>query len=94
MISNMHRAASQIDLPILVINGGLDYFTPPEYAESFFAEIPKSSKNQHHYYPKSYHLLMYDDYRIAIFNNVSEWISERECQFNTKSRLIQTPKHT
>jgi len=74
LISEMNDAAKNVNCPVLVINGGHDYFTPPENANDFFTHLPPSNLNQHGYYPNSYHLLMYDDYREKIFAEISEWI--------------------
>ena len=75
LISMMNTAVEKIHVPILVINGGRDYFTPPEYTQEFFSHIPFSEKNHHAYFRESYHLLMYDDHRDEIFGEISRWIS-------------------
>lgn len=75
MISDMNTAVAKVDCPVLVLNGGLDYFTPPEFAESFYSCLPKSETNKHSYFADSYHLLMYDAHREQIFEEISQWIS-------------------
>lgn len=76
LITKMNASAKHLNTPTMVINGGKDYFTPPEYAEEFFKHIPKSPKNHHSYHPDSYHLLMYDQHREKIFNKISSWITQ------------------
>jgi alpha-beta hydrolase superfamily lysophospholipase len=75
IISKMNVTVEKIHVPILVINGGCDYFTPPEYTHKFFSCIPFSEKNHHAYFAESYHLLLYDDHRNEIFSEISRWIS-------------------
>lgn len=75
LISQMNSAAEKIQIPIMVINGGRDYFTSPEYTKKFYASIPYSNLNQHVYFPESYHLLMYDNNREEIFDQISRWLS-------------------
>ena len=77
LISAMPSVAGEIHCPIMVINGAHDYFTPPENANEFYALIPPSEKNQHAFYPDSYHLLMYDEHRREIFKEISQWISQK-----------------
>ncbi|MGJ8657990.1 MAG: alpha/beta fold hydrolase [Akkermansiaceae bacterium] len=77
LISGMHSLAQGMNCPIMVINGGHDYFTPPENALEFYKHIPPIPGNEHVYYPDSYHLLMYDSHREQIFSEISQWISNR-----------------
>jgi len=74
LISEMNTAAENINVPIMIINGGHDYFTPPQNAEEFYARIPHSEANQHAYFADSYHLLIYDAHREEIFGELSQWI--------------------
>ena len=73
-IRGMNEKATHLKHPTLIINGGKDYFTPPEYVKTFFKSIPDTTTKSHQYYPDAYHLLMYDDQRKEIFNEVVEWI--------------------
>ncbi len=75
-IDGMNLKAESIDLPILVVNGGKDYFTPKQYTEQFFSKIPSSTDKTHRYYPDAYHLLMYDEQRNAIFAEMLEWLDK------------------
>lgn len=77
LISKMNKVAHKLNIPILLVNGGQDYFTPPRYAEEFFASIPHSASNHHSYFEDSFHLLMYDAHREEIFSEISKWITER-----------------
>jgi alpha-beta hydrolase superfamily lysophospholipase len=77
LISEMYSAAENITCPIIMLNGGHDYFTPPENAAEFYKRFPSSSQNHHAYYPDSYHLLMYDSHREQIFSDITQWIKIR-----------------
>ncbi len=77
LIKAMPQCATRIDLPTLIINGGNDYFTPPQYVESFIHHFPNPSNVQHRYFPNAYHLLMYDEQRQEIFANIVEWIKNQ-----------------
>ena len=73
-ITRMHEKASYLESPTLIINGGKDYFTPPQYVKTFCAAIPTTTKIDHLYFPNAYHLLMYDDQRKEIFNHIKDWL--------------------
>ncbi len=91
LIAKMNTAAENINIPIMVINGGHDYFTPPKNTEEFYDRIPHSETNQHAYFANSYHLLMYDSHREEIFTEISKWIDGEKSKISGKSRL---PKKT
>ncbi len=76
LITEMNIKANHLNIPTMVINGGKDYFTPPEYADDFFSHIPTSPKNKHSHHPDAYHLLMYDQQREKIFSKISSWITQ------------------
>jgi alpha-beta hydrolase superfamily lysophospholipase len=78
LISQMNTTARKLHVPVMVINGGLDYFTPAEATAEFYAQIPFSKANQHAYYANSYHLLMYDDHREEIFAQISQWLGNKK----------------
>ena len=80
LISDMNSIATNINIPIMVVNGAHDYFTPPDITEEFYAHIPHSESNQHAYFLDSYHLLMYDAHHKEIFNEISQWITEKKCK--------------
>ncbi len=75
MISNMNTAIAKVDCPVIVLNGGLDYFTPSEEAEYFYSCLPSTETNKHAYFKDSYHLLMYDAHREQVFDEISKWIN-------------------
>ena len=78
LISSMNLIASKIDCPVIVLNGGLDYFTPSKYAKSFYTKIPESPQNKHVYFADSFHLLMYDDNRDVIFEEILDWVNVKK----------------
>jgi len=69
-----HDEQAATESPTLIINGGKDYFTPPQYVKTFCAAIPTTTKIDHLYFPNAYHLLMYDDQRKEIFNHIKDWL--------------------
>lgn len=75
-IERMIPLAAGIEHPILVLNGGQDYFTPPNFTEEFVANIPAQVESSHYYLPEAYHLLMYDEQRERVFRAISEWIAD------------------
>lgn len=77
-ICSMHDKATHFSHPTLIINGGKDYFTPPQYVETFYQKIPSSTDKQHRYFPDAYHLLMYDDQRQEIFADIVKWIKTKK----------------
>jgi len=77
LIESMPQAAKTIQHPTLILNGGQDYFTPPEFIETFLKNIPKSTPLTHKFYPTAYHLLMYDDLRDTIYQDISQWLKNQ-----------------
>lgn len=74
LIEGMHTAAQSIDCPLLVINGGNDYFTPPITLENWLTKLTNTSSLTHFYLADSYHLLLYDDQSEEVFRKVSTWL--------------------
>ncbi len=77
LISEMHTAVQEVNCPVMLLNGGLDYLTPSESVKHFFNQIPQPKLNKHAYYPDSYHLLMYDNHRNQVFSDIHEWIHKQ-----------------
>lgn len=76
-IQGMIDQAKTISHPVLVLNGGKDYFTPPAFTEEFIENIPHDTDTTHRYFPEAYHLLMYDDARLQVFAAISQWIGDK-----------------
>ncbi|GAA5494424.1 monoacylglycerol lipase [Rubritalea halochordaticola] len=76
-IRGMMQQAKHITHPVLILNGGQDYFTPAAFTEEFVSHIPSSTDTRHRYFPDAYHLLMYDDARNEVFAAISQWIGDK-----------------
>eukprot|EP00112_Aurelia_sp_Birch-Aquarium-sp1_P009516 Seg20837.1 transcript_id=Seg20837.1/GoldUCD/mRNA.D3Y31 product="Monoacylglycerol lipase" protein_id=Seg20837.1/GoldUCD/D3Y31 len=81
-IEGMNKKAESFTHPVLVINGGKDYFTQPEFVEEFFKHIPTQIEKKHAYYPRAYHLLMYDEQKAEIFTSITDWLREIEPSYS------------
>ncbi len=70
------EAAREFDLPLLVLHGGNDLFTPPEEVIRFVEErLPAAPQPQRKLFSGSYHLLLHDVEREEVLRTVEEWIS-------------------
>ncbi|WP_200267831.1 alpha/beta fold hydrolase [Luteolibacter pohnpeiensis] len=79
-IDTMNDCAEKIDIPLLVLHGGQDFFNTDSDMRGFIAHVPE--KVTYHNYPKAYHLLMYDQEKDRIFRDVEKWLTKvRNDQF-------------
>ncbi|MBT8043980.1 MAG: lysophospholipase [Verrucomicrobiae bacterium] len=77
MARAMDARAAAIRCPVLVLHGGKDIFTEPDSVTAFYKHFPETANGMaktRHYYPDSFHLLMYDHDRDKIFKDVSSWL--------------------
>lgn len=74
LITTMNDCAGRLRTPVLVLHGGQDFFNNDADLRGFVARVPKGTPMVYHNYPNSYHLLMYDEKREAIFRDVSRWL--------------------
>ncbi|WP_435895715.1 serine aminopeptidase domain-containing protein [Oceaniferula spumae] len=72
----MPRQAEAVDCPILVLHGGKDIFTSEDSVKNFYEHLPETTPKARKYYPRSYHLLMYDAHRQTIFKDTVDWIKK------------------
>lgn len=72
----MDQAAASVVCPTLLLHAGKDCFTQVEKVNDFYAHFAQSVSKTHHYYPQSYHLLMYDHQRDKIFSDISSWLDQ------------------
>ena len=77
LIVAMPLAADSLSCPILVINGGQDFFTQPEALEHWLSFIPASTPLEHSYFQESYHLLLYDTHADDIFSDTADWLGHQ-----------------
>ena len=75
-IDNMNDCATRFRSPVLVLHGGKDYFNNDSDVRGFVARIPSGVSKTYHNYPQSYHLLMYDAKKEAIFRDVDLWLNK------------------
>ena len=77
LIEDMPHAATSIPSPVLVINGGHDFFTRPEALEQWLGFLPSSTSMEHYHFPESYHLMLYDSHSEAIFSRTADWLARK-----------------
>ena len=75
-IDNMNDCATRFRSPVLVLHGGKDYFNNDSDVRGFVARIPSGVSKTYHNYPQSYHLLMYDAKKEALFRDVDLWLNK------------------
>lgn len=76
LAKSMDERASSVTCPVLVLHGGKDFFTREDKVGDFCNNFDQSVRKTHHYYPGSYHLLMYDHQRDKIFGDIAAWLDQ------------------
>jgi len=82
----------QLTLPVLILAGGLDPFTPSIWATDFHAKLPMRNKTQHlRVWPLKSHNIVYDDKCvesvILSFLNAPEQTISNECAIQDVSEV-------
>jgi alpha-beta hydrolase superfamily lysophospholipase len=77
LIDGMNTCAAEMEIPVLVLHGGKDYFNDDSDMRGFIDRIPSSVPMTYKNYPDAYHLLMYDEKRDGIFRDVERWLNKR-----------------
>lgn len=77
LIEAMPAAAALLTEPMLVINGGHDFFTHPKTLEHWLTFIPATTSVEHSYFEESYHLMLYDTHADAIFSDTADWLGHQ-----------------
>lgn len=77
LIDGMNGCAAKLEVPILVLHGGKDYFNSDSDVRGFMARIPSGISSTYRDYPDAYHLLMYDEERDRIFRDVEKWLNKQ-----------------
>jgi alpha-beta hydrolase superfamily lysophospholipase len=77
LIDGMNVCAAEIEVPVLVLHGGKDYFNDDSDMRGFIACIPPGVSKTYRNYPNAYHLLMYDEERDRTFRDVEHWLAKR-----------------
>ncbi len=76
LIDGMNQCAAKLEVPVLVLHGGQDYFNNDSDIRGFIARVPSNVSKTHKHYPKAYHLLMYDAQRDRIFRDIEKWLNK------------------
>ncbi len=76
LIEGMPECARSFEVPTLVLHGGKDFFSSADDVEAFYGCIPKEAGRQRHFYPDSYHLLMYDTLKEKVISDVEHWLED------------------
>jgi alpha-beta hydrolase superfamily lysophospholipase len=77
LIDGMNTCASRLEVPVLVLHGGKDYFNNDSDMRGFVARLPDHLSQTYRNYPDAYHLLMYDAEKERIFRDVAKWLDKR-----------------
>ena len=75
LIGGMNECAATIDVPVLVLHGGRDFFNADSDVRGFVARVPGDTPVLYRNYPDAYHLLMYDEKRDRIFRDIERWLA-------------------
>lgn len=75
LIVGMNDCAASIDVPVLVLHGGRDFFNADSDVRGFVARVPDKTPVVYRNYPDAYHLLMYDEKRDHIFRDIERWLN-------------------
>jgi alpha-beta hydrolase superfamily lysophospholipase len=75
MAGQMPQQARQTDpaLPVLILQGGQDFLSPPKVGRQFATLFPSSTRHQT--FSKSHHLLFYDQDRSQVVSEVLRWVN-------------------
>lgn len=72
-IDNMGKCVETVTVPVLVLHGGRDFFTGKHDIDRFVTHVPKKTSLTRREYPKSYHLLMYDEQKLKVMRDIAKW---------------------
>lgn len=74
LIESMPSCARKMHTPTYVAYAGNDFFTPSDYTTEWLKGFPSSTITSS-FWPDSYHLMLYDARREAVFADITRWIS-------------------
>ncbi|HSP43653.1 MAG TPA: alpha/beta fold hydrolase [Luteolibacter sp.] len=77
LVAGMNDCATTIDVPVLVLHGGRDFFNTDSDVRGFVARVPETTSVVYRDYPDAYHLLMYDERRDRIFRDIERWLTRQ-----------------
>ena len=77
LIDGMNLCAADMEVPVLVLHGGKDYFNDDSDMRGFIARMPSSVSKTYKNYHDAYHLLMFDEQHERIFRDVQRWLNKR-----------------
>ncbi len=70
----IHRHANQLQVPLLLLQGGSDRVALPEGSQTFFQRLQLTDKTYIDY-PSSYHDLYADLNYMEVISDIAEWLS-------------------
>lgn len=76
LIEDMPKCASLYKVPTIILHGGKDFFTTPDDVKTFVSHIPDTTDTTRKYYPNGHHLLMYDDVKDKVIDDISSWVGK------------------
>ena len=77
LIEGMNTCAAELEVPTLVLHGEKDYFNNDSDLRGFVSRIPSSVPKTYKNYRGAYHLLMYDEKKEMVFQDVEKWLKTR-----------------
>jgi alpha-beta hydrolase superfamily lysophospholipase len=76
MIVNMQQCAETFQVPVLVLHGGKDYFTPAGDVVEYYKHLVAVPEKHRCFYPEGHHLLMYDVQKEKVIADIGTWLSD------------------
>ena len=75
LVEGMNDCAPTFQAPVLVLHGDQDFFNQDSDVRGFVARIPAGTSSTYRNYPNTYHLLMYDAKKEAVFKDLERWVN-------------------
>ncbi len=76
MIDQMKASASTFRVPTLIVHGGKDFFSDKNDVLSFYQQVSRAPEKKRLYYPDAHHLLMYDNQKELVIQDIGKWLAE------------------
>jgi alpha-beta hydrolase superfamily lysophospholipase len=91
MIMKMKQSAETFQVPVLILHGGHDYFTPPGDVVEYYKHLVAVPEKHRCFYPEGHHLLMYDEQKEKVISDIGTWLSDLpELLAQKKSKDMQS----
>lgn len=76
LIEQMNSSATTFRVPTLIVHGGKDYFSDSNDVISFYQHLAKAPEKKRLYYPHAHHLLMYDEQKNLVIEDIGSWLGD------------------